>query len=301
MQTKNNKSEAGFTLIETAIVIMILSLVITPLFVYLTQQAKRKAVVKEEAVNERVIAALAQFVKDNGRFPCPADPALAADAVNFGVEDCSGTDDPIHGDLPVNTLGLPFQLAANTNNWKYIYAVTRPLTINLTAAGNVQIDTNPASAGAEITNARFAVVNLGPEGVGGTTLSGTAGAPCSDLDADAEENCNGDNLFADRPFGDTFPHTLTYTMAREQSTMWLAQPDPAGGGLNIINRNIGSVVIGDPAVAGAGLLAIGGGNVDVRGGDVETNQNVRAGQNVEATQNVIAGGEARAPTFVYTP
>ena len=95
--------ERGFSLIEVAIVLLILGILLggmtTPLMVYEDQRRTREAKVRLG----RAEAALLSFAVTYGRLPCPTyepDPA----AVGYGLEDCRVTG--IEGYLPWRTLGM---------------------------------------------------------------------------------------------------------------------------------------------------------------------------------------------------
>lgn len=281
---------------------MVLSFVITPLFKAIAIQSQQKEAVQEEAGNERALAALALFFRQNGRYPCPANITFAPGDANFGAEagGCAGAGIAIGG-LPVNTLNLPFETAANVHGWKHIYAVTRDLAATGTYDGQGSITIN--NSGGALLNQHFVIVNPGADGKGTNALYGAAGFACGAA-ADSE-NCDNDTTFADLatslPGNSTnanhYDDTISYTLAREQSTFWVASENAGTGGLNIVNRNTGNIGIG--IAAPTSKMHISGGNVRVQGGDVNVDQNVDAGQNITAGNEINAGTAVRSPNFRY--
>ncbi len=335
---KNTNSERGFTLIEASIVIVIMSFVLTPLFKAIVIQQQQQEQKIEEVGNERAIAALALFFRQNGRYPCPADPTIAVGAANFGVErpaGCAGgnvniTGGVARGDLPVNTLNLPFDTTINIHGWKQQYAVTITETATpLTGAGAIIVN-DAAGAPIGAANQIFVIINPGQDGKGARsaagTLSPTACAAAQGLDF---ENCDADVIYLDRELNKIADNTyyddvLSYTLVRQQSTLWVATPSGAGG-IDIVNRNTGNVGIGVAAPTSKMQVV---GDVRVQGGSVNADQNITAGTNITSTTgniiaadgnltvsdpggtgngtidadgDITAGAAVRATNFTYTP
>ncbi len=92
----------GFTLIETAVVLLIIGLLLGGLFTSLGQSAENTRRIDSLAQLRNVEEALYGFAQANGRLPCPATAASA------GVEDPAGggncTD--AHAFVPALSLGL---------------------------------------------------------------------------------------------------------------------------------------------------------------------------------------------------
>lgn len=208
----------GFTLVELAVVIAIVALllgaILTPLA---TQHQVRKSKETERSLRE-IKEALIGYAMANGRLPCP-------DTDGDGVEN---TDPPVppeppnctnvEGILPWQTLGV-----IPTDSWGrfYLYRVTQefalpvrtgepataapPQRLALNDAGDITVNTrgdNPATAPppeskaviAMTTNAPAVVVSHGPNGFGGTQLSGGAlDAPA--VGTDEDENADADGTF----------------------------------------------------------------------------------------------------------
>ena len=62
------KNNSGFTLIETSILIIMISLILVPLFGYMTQIRLQEKAIAEEAEMDTILAAIAKFLKENNSF-----------------------------------------------------------------------------------------------------------------------------------------------------------------------------------------------------------------------------------------
>lgn len=120
----SNSSESGFSLIEMAVVLVILGFVISALLLPL--QGQREIGYRVQTENQLEVArkALIGFAQANGRLPCPA------------IDGATGIEDPIGGTctiqvgfLPAATLGItPTDLngyAIDAWNNRIMYAVTQ--------------------------------------------------------------------------------------------------------------------------------------------------------------------------------
>lgn len=109
---------AGFTLIEIAVVIVVMSLLLAMIAGLATAMLGQQ---RREATRQRlagVETAIALFVSQNKRLPCPADGRIAGTAANAGQELRNGTgqctvagaaDTQTHGVVPWLSLGLAEQ------------------------------------------------------------------------------------------------------------------------------------------------------------------------------------------------
>lgn len=153
---KNPKAQSGFTLIEMAIVIIVMGFMLLPLVnIYNNYEQQKKIIATQSAVNE-MAAQIASFVSTNGRFPCPSDRSEAPGDADYGEEqyltvpNCSGgtqgicrtlgardtlidpdtTNDPIIiGGVPIETLrpgGGDFGIDKISDGWgnQLTYAVS---------------------------------------------------------------------------------------------------------------------------------------------------------------------------------
>jgi prepilin-type N-terminal cleavage/methylation domain-containing protein len=122
---------SGFTLIELAMVLFIVSLLIGGLLMPLAAQNEIRGRQETERALSNIRDALIGFAVINGRLPCPADRTIASGAANAGMEATAGTgatltcacasvgspvakvgmpactSNSVTGVLPWATLGLP--------------------------------------------------------------------------------------------------------------------------------------------------------------------------------------------------
>ncbi|MGB0719253.1 MAG: type II secretion system protein [Bdellovibrionales bacterium] len=303
-----NRSQSGFSLIELAIVLVVLGAVLAPLFGFILTQQENDRQREEEAVNERILGALAIYLRQVGAYPCPADPTLAPGAAAFGQANCTAggvinTAGVSIGAVPIADLNLPFRLSANKDNWKYRYAVTTNLTTPGTfgtGVGAITVINAAAPVPPITTTAQFIIVNPGKDGKGMRGLNGIASTLACATAIDAE-NCDGDATFVEADFSplsdpsdaNYYDDTIAFTLTREESTFWVATPNMGAGGLNVVNRNEANVGIGtfdDPATP-----AIEGPTekLHVRGGNLRVQSDGTTGGGVEADN------EVRSPSFFY--
>lgn len=167
---------AGFTLIEIAVVIVVLSLLLAMIAGIGTAMIGQQ---RREATKQRLSGtdtALALFVSQNKRLPCPADGRVAGTNAGAGIEERSAggvcqvggagnPDTQTHGVLPWRTLGLAEPDA--TDGWgnRLSYRVAPELALSnaldLTAcdpggtAGLTAGFCNPTTGGTPCSSATF--------------------------------------------------------------------------------------------------------------------------------------------------
>src|SRR4051812_38954815 len=112
MKTILAQKDRGFTLIEIAIVLLIIGLsmgMLLPMSANFIEAQKRQTVRSMLSV---VDAALVNFVVQNRRLPCPADGTISSGVANAGVETlvvATGICNPateINGVVPWASLGI---------------------------------------------------------------------------------------------------------------------------------------------------------------------------------------------------
>jgi prepilin-type N-terminal cleavage/methylation domain-containing protein len=114
-QSQMPQGQAGFTLIEMAIVVVIVGVVISIVSTVLPSLIQSSKIKKAQAILERVDYILQGYVTANGRLPCP-------DSNSDGIEDrTSGSTPPTDdtcssyiGTLPYVTLGI----GSGVDNWQ---------------------------------------------------------------------------------------------------------------------------------------------------------------------------------------
>lgn len=119
-----NMREKGFTLVEMAIVLLIMGLVVGSIFSFLSVQRDQDE--KKITINrqEKIATALASYAQGQGAIPCPADQNVFNDNVNYGVApaSCSGTN--LKGIVPFRTLGLTLEDIVDGYGHPFSYVVS---------------------------------------------------------------------------------------------------------------------------------------------------------------------------------
>lgn len=149
-----HKSQKGFTLIELAVALTIVSLVIGGLAVPMSTRIAEQQYTDTQATLDKAVEALIGFAVLNGRLPCPdIDTAAVANDDRDGVEDagaiaattCAAGAAGLYatssdeagaswGDLPWQTLGIAPPNHADAWNNRIRYAVATPLALNTNRA-----------------------------------------------------------------------------------------------------------------------------------------------------------------------
>ncbi len=110
-------AERGFTLVEMAIVLVIVGLLLGGLLMPLSAQVAQRRIGETQKAMDEIKNALIGFAVMNGRLPCPTTTTNPANA-SYGVEDAT-CDRTTNGYLPWKTLGV-----AETDAWGIIRATT---------------------------------------------------------------------------------------------------------------------------------------------------------------------------------
>lgn len=153
-------SNAGFTLTELAVVLVIVALLVGGLVVPLTAQVDLRNVADTRRSLAEIREAMLGYAAVNGRLPCPAPAAVASGVAGAGLEGpwaaATGCTN-LSGVVPWATLGIP-----ETDAWgrRFTYRVTMAFTRGIQPAG---LATLPECAGAvpPPQNAAFALCSPG--------------------------------------------------------------------------------------------------------------------------------------------
>jgi prepilin-type N-terminal cleavage/methylation domain-containing protein len=199
-------SQRGFSLVELAIVLVIVALLSGGLMMGLSAQRDAAAYQEAQRQLDNAKEALLGFAISNGRLPCPAASNSVSGSANAGMEDCTiANGQARHGVVPWATLGLP-----ETDAWdrRFTYFVSvkfsTPLAPGSLSSFTMSTGIDPdnagtanvkliATSGSNIASDLAAVVvSHGSRGLGGYTASGTvlAGAV-----GDEAENADTDLTF----------------------------------------------------------------------------------------------------------
>jgi prepilin-type N-terminal cleavage/methylation domain-containing protein len=202
----------GFTLVEMAIVLVIIGLLLGGLLMPLSAQMEQRRISETQKALDEISQALLGFVIANKYIPCPADPALASGAAGagqaraFAAGACTGGNS---GVLPWATLGV-----SETDAWgnRYTYRVTVGFAdtttfFTLSSPGDSTI--RATSGGTLIASAIPAViVSHGKNGSGAYNTAGTQLTVSAD--ADEAENSDSDTDFVSKAPTATFDDLVAW-------------------------------------------------------------------------------------------
>lgn len=195
---RNNKIcylRRGFTLVEVAIVLVIVGLMMSAFLMPLAAQLEQRQRVQTQVTLAQVKEALIGFALVNRYFPCP-DTQNVPTGIEGGRTGnvCTVSE----GVLPWQVLGVE-----GRDDWgRYIrYSVTPAFTnnnnlnyFNLTTTGNIRVNSDISTM---TTTAVAVIVSHGPNGYGGlTTVQNSPGNQmAATTSADETENSDGDGVF----------------------------------------------------------------------------------------------------------
>lgn len=226
MKTCGYKQVSGFTLVEIAIVLLIIGLLLGGMLMPLTAQMEQRRIGETQKALDEINQALIGFVIVNGRLPCPATANVASGAAGAGIENtptATGCTGGQSGVLPWSTLGVS---ETDAWNWRFTYRVSDQFSRTVDPTRALILANYPGCASATLpattpTQAAFVLCSSGdnnvcPSSAGcpGTTIASSipaivvshgkngAGAynnqgtpiPVS-VDADEAENSDGNTNF----------------------------------------------------------------------------------------------------------
>jgi type II secretory pathway pseudopilin PulG len=118
------KENGGFSLLEATIVLGILGVLLSLLWPYMRELTERAETQKVSQNKERVLYALANFIRQKGHLPCPSDPKATR---NMGIAQkrCKANST---GLVPFQSLGLSRQHATGYGKNLMQYTVNPSLT-----------------------------------------------------------------------------------------------------------------------------------------------------------------------------
>lgn len=202
MMMRAFKKQAGFTLVELSIVLVVIGLLLGTAVVALTNFLSRAQFSETEAQLALVQEALIGYVISQGRLPCPDVNDYPPVAPTFGsasdgVGDIAGgTCTQEMGYLPYAELGLPPRDVWGTLYFYRVddvYADNPPagqtVTFTLTE-GEGQIDVNNAAGNLAADNIVALFFSAGPN----------VHVSLADASADEDENLDGDSIFVDKDY-----------------------------------------------------------------------------------------------------
>jgi prepilin-type N-terminal cleavage/methylation domain-containing protein len=177
---KAARPRGGFTLIEMAVGLLVLSLLLATLLAPISAQIDQRKISDTQNALAQINEALIGFAVSKGYLPCPDKTTAAGPGTaNDGTEDIATAGPPFdcvvnEGNLPWATLGVPA-----TDAWGnfYRYAVTpvfarRPKALTLSSTGKITVvcpapACNPAVTYTSVGNLAPAVImSHGKNGLG---------------------------------------------------------------------------------------------------------------------------------------
>lgn len=192
--------QVGFSLIEMAIVLVIVGLLLGGSLVPLSAQMERSRRSETSQILKNTIDAIYGYAFDNGRFPCPDDPLNSGD----GVEDRTGVDcSVLSGNLPWVTLG-----STRTDAWgqNIIYRMTNNfadttdgtgcgtptagVSFELCSAGDIQILDGSPGGNPVAVNIPAVIISRGKNWAISTST-------------DEAENTDADGIFVSKQYTNT--------------------------------------------------------------------------------------------------
>jgi prepilin-type N-terminal cleavage/methylation domain-containing protein len=185
----------GFTLIELAIVLVIITILIGGLAVPLSAQiqARRVAETRAElrAIQDALIGYAMSQTAGKPNLPCPDDGTGAAPGDQSILRDADNQCTTARGRLPWRTLGVE-----NADAWGnlYTYAVTKKFTDSddgfaSTDPGGLDVHDDQSCTGAGVApSVAVVIVSHGPNGRGAQNRSG--GTPLAPAEVPATERAN---------------------------------------------------------------------------------------------------------------
>ncbi|HAC35395.1 MAG TPA: prepilin-type cleavage/methylation domain-containing protein [Gammaproteobacteria bacterium] len=192
----SSASARGFSLIEIAIVLVIVGLLLGGLLGPLQSQQEMQDTTETQEVLDETLLTLYGYAYANGFLPCP-------DTDGDGLEDFAGGNcSNVNGDIPWATLGSPdgdgfrgnrlgYRIDANLNNHA---------PISCSVGASIQICTDNTCATTLSTRAALVIWSFGKNGYLATNAQGgintVPGAVT--LSNDELENSNGDAIFVRR-------------------------------------------------------------------------------------------------------
>lgn len=221
------RNRRGFTLLEMALVVVILALIATAMLTFVTAQQTQKARLLTNARLDEIQRAIVAFRGGEHRIPCPGDATVTTASANFGVEaanpgSCTGgaiianftAANLAIGAVPTKSLGLADDFMYDGWGRRLTYAVDTRATAACSATtyglddATVGLTVNDASGVARTNYAWYVLVSHGMSGHGAYMPSGARRSTGS-TNTDELNNCNcssaaapvspPNGIFVDRP------------------------------------------------------------------------------------------------------
>jgi type II secretory pathway pseudopilin PulG len=207
---RRRSANTGFSLVEAAIAVFVITLLLGSILVPLTTQVEQRRIAETQRTLDELKEALYGFAIANGHLPCPDKTGAAgAGTANDGLEDVNaGLCVANEGNLPWATLGT-----GSVDPWgnRFRYAVSSNFSRRAPATPAFGFGTTSAIEVCAIQTCATRLTNVsdgppavllshGPNGRGAfNSLTGAANPAASS--ADETENTDADNVFVSRSTG----------------------------------------------------------------------------------------------------
>jgi prepilin-type N-terminal cleavage/methylation domain-containing protein len=258
------KAEQGFTLIEIAIVMVIIGLLTVPLMLLYKNYLEQQILLKTSGSLAESNNAIQRYYLRNKYYPCPAGRTLGPGDAMYGQANCatvavgactadgicrvagaSGGSSVLIGALPFVTLEMQALDTVDGYRNKIQYYITSALAGSVPADPTVREVTVVDVGGTPLRNIAGALVAPGENRMGAYAATGGLISPCAGLGLDIE-NCDNDNdVMENNNFSNT--GTATNFDDRITTTDWtlgqIWEYTPASFD-DIYNRNPGNIGIG---------------------------------------------------------
>lgn len=211
-----NKRQSGFTLVEMAMVMLIIGLLLGGLMPTLSAQMEAQRIEETHQQMNEIRDALVGFAVINGRLPCPADGTAAGGDELVTGSGAAATCTLTKGALPWGTLGVN-----ETDGWgrRFTYRVAANFADGAdgTGAGSCSVSAGVSfqlcsianlnvlatSGGSNVAaNAPAVVVSHGNNGLG--AYPGGGGNAIGTASGDEGENTDDDNIFVSKDYSPIF-------------------------------------------------------------------------------------------------
>lgn len=213
---RNMKRNSGFTLVEAAVGVLIVSILLSGGMKYYKTWMLRQAQDTTRDRLDTIKTALKDHVITSSRLPCPAPLDDEPDNSTYGQEtSCTtatapaGTTDAAGrggkmvriGAVPVRKLGLPDSYMTDAWGRRFLYAVTKDMAHDPAVSyrnndGAIFLhDVNGHSLTKDDGRGLYVILSHGVTGLGGYLANGHLYKAC-DTGAHDGENCDGDATFA---------------------------------------------------------------------------------------------------------
>lgn len=206
--------QTGFTLVEIAIVLLIVAILLGGLLPTISSQVEQRRISDTRKQMDEIQQALIGYAISYGHLPCPAKTTLVTGVdANAGQADCTLiAAASTTGVIPWATLGT-----SETDAWgrRFTYTATNsfitptPPTFTLASIGNLQVMSAAAGGSTIASNLPAVIVSHGSNGCGAYTPLGTQITPSNSQDE--KNNSNGGAIFVSHDPTATSDCSLTTT------------------------------------------------------------------------------------------